>query len=436
MPDITGALIKNIRDQRLKDFYIGDEYIYPAYNGLSLLNISSGVCQLFGAPEFGYSSLSSDIIDHFTGDAQGRVKTVILILVDALGLYTFQRWLELEKAMVWNSLVEQGLLGALTSVVPSTTSSALTSLWTGRSTAEHGIAGYELWLKEYGLVANMILHSPISFTGSPGSSGSLSMAGFNPEEFLPYKTLGIHLEENGVKSYAFQHLGIARSGLSKMFLKGADVHPFVTAADMWINVRSLLETKKDERSFIWVYWGEVDYLSHRYGPSDERPYAEFSTFSTAFERFFLSRLSPEARENTLLILTSDHGQVETPFNPHFDLRSHPDFRRRLYILPTGENRMMYLFPRSGEREAVNEYLERTWPQQFDLFDPRQAVEGGLFGPGKQHPLLSDRLGDLAVTGKGNSFLWWAQKDNILLGRHGGLSPEEMLIPFLAVRLDS
>jgi hypothetical protein len=436
MPDSTNQLIENIRDHRLQNFFLGDEFVYPAYNGLSLLNVPSGICRWMGAPPLSASPLAPGILERFTGDDKGRFRRVVLVLVDALGLYSLRRWLEADKSLVWHSLIEDGMLAALTSIVPSTTSSALTSLWTGRSTAEHSIAGYEMWMKEYGLVANMILHSPISFTGSPGSAGSLSMAGFQPDTFLPYPTLGMHLAVHGIKSFAFQHLGIARSGLSKMFFKEVDVHPFRTAAEMWINLRTLLESQPEERMFVWVYWGEIDSLSHRYGPEDERPLAEFSTFSTAFEKFFLSRLSASARENTLFILCADHGQVETQPNPHYDLRSHPNLSRRLHILPTGENRMMYLFNRPGQGEAVREYLERTWPRQFSLFDPRQAVEAGLFGPGVPHPLLLDRLGDLAATGRSRAYLWWSQKDNLLVGRHGGLSPEEMLVPFLAVRLDS
>ena len=72
-------------------------------------------------------------------------------------------------APVWSRLAEQGKLAAITSLVPSTTTAALTSLWTGRSPAEHGIVGYELWLKEYGVVSNMILHTPISFGNDAGS---------------------------------------------------------------------------------------------------------------------------------------------------------------------------------------------------------------------------------------------------------------------------
>ena len=85
------------------------------------------------------------------------------MLVDALSLHRLQRWMSDGTAPVWSRLAEQGKLAALTSITPSTTSAALTSLWTGRSPAEHGVVGYELWLKEYGVVSNMILHSPISF---------------------------------------------------------------------------------------------------------------------------------------------------------------------------------------------------------------------------------------------------------------------------------
>jgi hypothetical protein len=58
----------------------------------------------------------------------------------------------------------------------------------------------------------------------------------------------------------------------------------------------------------------------------------------------------------------------------------------------------------------------------------------LFGPGEAHPRLYERLGDLILIPHRNAYLWWADKENILLGRHGGLHPDEMLVPFLAVRL--
>jgi hypothetical protein len=90
--------------------------------------------------------------------------------------------------------------------------------------------------------------------------------------------------------------------------------------------------------------------------------------------------------------------------------------------------------RPGQMEAVHETLLRTWPNQLNLLDPAYSAELGLFGPGEMHPHLLDRLGDLLVAWRGNAYLWWANKHNRLLGRHGGLHPEEMLVPLLAFRI--
>ena len=109
--------------------------------------------------------------------------------------------------------------------------------------------------------------------------------------------------------------------------------------------------------YAWVYWGELDHLSHIYGPDDERTVAEFASFSTAFERLFLSRLSPELRRDTLVILTADHGQINTQKYSNYDLNHHPEFTRRLHLQPTGENRMAYLYLRPGQYDGTDRLPE-------------------------------------------------------------------------------
>ena len=66
--------------------------------------------------------------------------------------------------------------------------------------------------------------------------------------------------------------------------------------------------------------------------------------------------------------------------------------------------------------------------------PLQALKAGLFGPGSEHPGLHDRIGDLILVARNNHYLWWDSKEDFMLGRHGGLHAEEMLVPFLGVRL--
>jgi predicted AlkP superfamily pyrophosphatase or phosphodiesterase len=429
MADLTDLVMPRIKANRLPGLDLGAEFIYPDYAGGSVLNIPSSICRIFEAPDFGAPPLHPEILSAIQGD----VRRVVFILVDALSLHRMRKWLAEGLAPVWKRLEQQGLLAPLTSIVPSTTASALTSLWTGRSTSEHGIAGYELWLKEFGIVANMITHQPMSYQTNFNATG-LESAGFRSDTFLPFPTLGTHLAKQGIRSYAFQHFSIASSGLSRMFFKDVKVHSVSTATNLWIDLRQLMESQPGVRLYAWVYWGEVDHLSHFNGPDDERPEAEFISFSQAFEHLFLNRLSAAARRDTLVVLTADHGQITTDPNPHYDLRNHPSLTRRLHIQPTGENRLAYLYIQPGQSEAVHEYLERTWHGQFLQIDPAYALSNGLFGPGRPHPRLPERLGDNIVVSRGQAYLWWADKENLLIGRHGGLSAEEMLVPFLAAKL--
>jgi hypothetical protein len=428
MPSARDDILERLRAHQIPGLDLGEGFLYPHYQGYSILNIPSTICKWLGLPGLGAAPLAEEIVPKL----DRSFPRVVLVLLDALGYQRFVRWLEQYPALaVWQSLTERGGLMPITSISPSTTSSALTSLWSGRSPSEHAITGYEMWMKEYGIVVNTIQHKPISYQGG---AGGLERAGFKPESFLGFPTLGEHLLLHGVKSYALQHHSIAASGLSRMLMKEVRIQMFHSAADLWVNLRQLLEGSRNERFFAWVYWSEVDTFGHFYSPDDERVAAEFVLFSQAMQQFFLERLSRGLRQDTLFILTADHGQLVTQPNAYYELRNHPTLTRRLHILPTGENRLAYFYIRPGQTEAVREYLDRAWPNQFAVVESAYAAESGLFGPGRRHPSLLDRLGDYLVVARNDAYLWWANKENELHGRHGGLHPEEMLVPFLTAVL--
>lgn len=427
MSDVTHQILPCIKAFQLPGLQLDTDFIHPDYQGGSILNLPPTICQSLGAEPLGAAPLPPEL----TVSTSTDIRRVILVLVDALSLHRLQRWMSDGTAPIWSRLTEQGKLTALTSITPSTTTAALTSLWTGRSPAEHGIVGYELWLKEYGIVSNMILHTPISFGNE---AGSLAKAGFIPEQFLDLPTLGTHLASYGVRSYALQHRSILHSGLSQMFFKDVNVHGFFTPAELWVNLRHLVEVNPNMRQYFWVYTGQIDHFSHFYHPDDERTAAEFEEFSREFEHHFLEKLSPALRKGTLVLLTADHGMIATQKSATYDLRNHPELSRLLHILPTGESRLMYLFIRPGQADKVRSYFDQTWPRQFTFLDPSEAVVKGLFGPGTLHPRLMDRLGDLIVAARNEAYLWWAEKENPLIGRHGGLSADEMIVPLLSVEL--
>jgi len=427
MSDITPEIVSRLKAYHLPGLELDGDFIHPDYLGSSILNLPYSICQWLDAEPLGVAPVRPEL----TANSSNSVRRVVRVPLDALALHRLQRWMSDGTAPVWANLAEQGRLAALTSIIPSTTSTTLTTLWTGRSPAEHGIVGYELWLKEYGVVSNMILHAPITFEND---IGSLVKAGFKPEQFLNLPTLGTHLASYGVRSYALQHRSIIRSGLSQMFLKDVDVHGYLTPAELWVNLRHLVEAHPNLRQYFWVYTGQIDHFSHFYHPDDERTAAEFSEFSRTFEQHFLNRLSPAVRKGTLILLTADHGMLATRKSAHYDLRNHPGLTHQLNILPTGEHRLMYLFIKLSQADQVRSYFEQTWPGQFSFLDPVEAVARGLFGPGTPHHFLFDRLGDLIVAARDEAYLWWAEKENPLIGQHGGLSPDEMIVPLLTVML--
>lgn len=421
-------LLTSLRAHRLPGLTLFDGAIHPNYGGQSILNVPSSVCQLLGVPPLAAPPLRPEILEPLGGS----FRSVVVILMDALAFHRLERWLAADDSLIWHRLLERGVLAPLTSITPSTTSAALTTLWTGSPPAGHGVMGYEMWLKEYGIVADMIQHRPASYHwGAPG----LHHAGFQPGLFLPTPSISTHLRAHGVTPHVFQHVSIVNSGLSQTFFGDAERHGITTPADTWVSVRELLDGAPHARHYVWAYWGAIDTFSHLKGPDDERVEAEFVAFSAAFERNFLGRLSPAARGNTAVILIADHGQRTTDRgNRRYNLANHPDFLSRLHIKPTGENRFTYLYIRPGQEQAVRDYIEAAWPGEFHLLDPAEALSGGLFGPGPRHPRVAERTGDLIAAARGDAYWWWSAEPDPLIGRHGGLTADEMIVPFLAARL--
>lgn len=431
---------KRIRDKcllGLSDLPEG-EFVMPNYDGLSIANIPATVAAMLGvnlpkgdawrSPPSGAPPLAEDL----WSDLAPGVRRVVLVVLDAVGYLAFQAALAEDEDLAFNRLIEAGRLVPLTSVFPSTTTAALSSVWTGRTPAEHGLLGYELYLREYGTVANMIYFSP------PRAKvlGVLLDWGLEPEKFLPVPGLAEVLAQHGVTTRALIHDAFVKSPLSRIHFRGAsEVHGFITSADMWVGLRHMLTQYRDERLFLAAYWGSVDAIAHLRGPASEAWAAEMRNLAYSLEREFLGLLTPADRQGTLLLITADHGQVHAPPQQATLLSQHPHLRDALLLPPTGESRAAYLYPRQGCTGDVRRYLEKHLGQRFVVLESAVALEAGLFGAGPPADRTPDRIGDLIALARGSNLWHWSEKEIKICGRHGGLTAGEMLVPFLAVRLD-
>lgn len=428
MTDMTSQILPLIQHHAINGLPLSKGMIAPYYAGLSLVNIPGTISRLLDAPEFGKPPLDDAILEKLGGSYE----KVILLLVDALGYHLLQSLMRSEQDLVWKKYVEQAVFSPLTSICPSTTASALTTLWTGEGVAAHGIIGYEMWAKEFSMIMNNILHAPVH---ARSDVGGLARSGFDPHDFLNMPLLGTHLKDHGVTSSAFMHSSISHSGLSVMQLEDVNLKPYVDEADLCISLADFVNSRGGIREYIYVYYSHVDTLMHRYSAEDERVALQFNAFSSLFEEAFLKKISKPVADNTLLILVADHGSMTTPKDPHFELSNHPELMDCLVMQPTCENRLAFLFIKPGRVEDVRNYFKNTWHEDFLLMDPDAALGGGVFGDKPFKAEARERLGDLIAVARGDAYLWWAPKPNPMAGRHGGLSEREMLVPFYALPLD-
>jgi hypothetical protein len=424
------AKIQAEREARYGSLKLPENFIAPNYGGRSIVNVPASIVRMFGG-QFSTAPLDPLII----GSLGSGVRRIVLVIADALGYDKFTQALDANPQNGFHSLLaDGGMLAPLTSVFPSTTTAALTALWTGYTPAEHGFMGYQLWLREYGVRAQMITFTPVA-TEKLGD-GQLLRAGFEPDKFLAVPSLPQTLADWDVPVYNLIERPYVKSVLSRVQIRGQrESRGFVSSSDLWFSLRALLERRPAEQALFVAYWSKVDTIAHVYGPSSGALPAEIDNFAYSFEREFLRRLSPAAREGTLFLLTADHGQIDTPPAEAIYLRDHPALRDSLLMGFTGDPRAAYLTVRSGEAGRVRDYLETHLGSELHVLDSQAALSAGLFGGGRFAPETPFRIGDLIALPRARQFLYDGDDVPHMQGRHGGLSPQEMLVPLLVSRLD-
>ena len=428
--DVTYKMISDWQKQAPLIEGLPDGLVSPGYDGTSLVNLSASICHWLGAP---LNSRPLEPVYH--QPLSDNYRHVLLIVCDGLGLSMLQNTLHRDGEMLGaaekEKLFEDAFLYPLTSVSPSTTANALTSLWTGSLPCEHGVVGYEVWLKEYGMITNMVRQTAASFGGD---WSGLSRAGFNPNTFLPVQSISAHLNKHQVRTHFYVDAAMIQSGLTIMHMPDAHLHPFSSLTDARLSLQTAMVQKDAKPTFSVVYWPLIDTLAHHYGPEDERVGLEIEGFLRHI--LFLMRFLKENQvKDTLILLTADHGLVPTPVSDHFDLAFQPEFVSTLAMMPSGESRLPYFYIRSGKEAQFTHLFEQIWGDDFVLYPSHDLVSAGLFGTGRVHAQLENRLGDYIAIPKGNSYLWWKPVGNPLAGRHGGLSPDEMLVPLIMWNLE-
>ncbi len=436
--NLAAQIERTIRHHRLSGLekLLPEEFILPNYDGYSITNLAATIAQMLDVE---LVNAAPPLPAELWADMASGVRRVVMVILDAVGYLHLQRIMaESKKNSAFRLLAQAGRFVPLTSVFPSTTVAALTTIWTGQTPIDHGFLGTKLLLGEQGLLANMLALGPAVHR----NPGAILEWGWDPEEFVTVPSLGQQLTANGVQTIAHTHLPFIGGGLTRIFLRGMEtVRGHVDFSDMWINLRHALSehAPSPDPLFVSGYWGGIDNTAHVYGPEAEFFQTAMRHLDRSLEEDFLTRLPAAAREGTLLIITADHGQTTTPPEQIVHLSDHPDLQRTLLIPPAAEPRAAYFYVRPGQTESLRAYVAEHLGGRFLLLETERVLNAGLFGPlnGTQPtPEIRARLGDALLLARDNSRLLVKKEPVPFHGHHGSLTPEEMLVPLLMVRLDA
>ena len=402
-------------ERALRDRHQRDGYLFPAYDGYCFGNVPDTVRTVLDAG--GRRALPSDVFE----GVDTAVDTVVLVLIDGFGLQAWKR--HRGRCDVLDRLTEEGTVTPLTSIYPSETAAAITTLETGRLPCEHGRIGWNVYEPETDTA-----FLPLGWEVKTGASEEY----VSEESITECESLYSKMSDAGIDCHRLQPFD---SG-------GGDVtHHTYDDLDSFGKRLSAVVAESDDAGYVYAYLPHVDHVSHAEG-TDSQAFGE--TVAAVCEQIsdWLAGIDDRAAEETLLLVTADHGHVNAAPDRNIDLSANStvmaNLRQHVNGTPVrmaGSPRNVHLHLQEGTvsetRRALADYDAR-------IFTRQEALDCDMFGDRPVTGRFRRRCGDLVVTHR-ELGMWFGdvEPDELsLVGMHGGLHPAEMLVPFAAARISA
>lgn len=379
----------------------------PDYQGNSLVNLMSSLGLAMGKQVNDYPVLTSLLPEEL---AQSR--NIVLFVIDGLG---YEYLLNSGK----DSILHRHLKSRITSVFPSTTASAITTFMTGQAPQQHGLTGWHTFLKELGCITAVLPFRPRG-GGSSFDSDSIDvhrLYGHTPMFDLIDRPAYVVAPEWIIHS----EYNVAHSGSA--LLRG-----YNTLSQCMQNIEQVIKSSEQSK-YIYAYWPDFDRFSHESGCNSTQVNSHFSELDEAFGTL----LNDIKGTNTTLIVTADHGFIDTEPARVIHLSDHPVIQESLVLPLCGEPRIAYCYVHPDKQQQFIDYVTSELAEYAELKTSKTLVEEGYFGKGQAHPQLYDRIGHYTLIMKENYVL----KDRLAgeapfahIGVHGGTSVQEMYVPLI------
>lgn len=322
--------------------------------------------------------------------------SVVLLVLDGLG------WNVIDSRRA--SLPTLGAMAgrSITSVLPSTTPTALTSISTGLPPAQHGIMAYRIYTGSGVLnVIRWAMHG--------GGKGP------DPLEFQPREAF------DGDPVPVVTRAQFAGTGFTQILYRGSTLHGYFSTSGLAAHCRKLIDS--GER-LVYAYYDGPDLVAHMHGMSDE-----FFTREVDFCDGLVADLVSMLPPSCAVVVTADHGHIE--FTERIELAD----LSPLVVAQAGESRFRYLHAQRGAASELAEACREAFSSHSWIFTREQLIDEGLFGPVAPSPEVRRRIGDVVLAAR--EPVGYVDPDNPgegkLISGHGSLAPDEMLVPLLAMR---
>jgi hypothetical protein len=420
-------LLERLRRERRRD-----GFTYPWYGSHSIAELVPTVQRVLGY-DSGRATFPEELWQRWRG-----VKRVVTLVVDGLA------WSHLAKyharGSAFERIVRLGDVHPITSVFPSTTPAALTTLHAGLTPQEHGLPEWTVFFEEIDAIIETL---PFRVLAS-GGRDTLLQAGGASEMLYDGPTAYQGLASAGIKSWVFNYFEYANSAYSRATQKGSTVVPYTNVCDLLGRVRKLLH--EEPAGYVFLYWGNIDGVMHTFGPHTPEHLAELDFFVEALERDLFSKLSKEDARDTLFVMTADHGHVNVEkeriiyLNRYLPLEAYYQRSKgsAQAIVPTGGPHDVFLFISPSRVDETLRFLTHELAGKAHVLRTDDAITQGLFGTGTPSPKLLRRVGNVLVLPRRGHHVWYEHSPTHpfkQLGCHGGLSEEEMVVPLALASLE-
>jgi hypothetical protein len=368
--------------------------VEPAYGSRSLADVVPAVGAAIGVkvrPDVAEGALDLP-----------EAPAYVVLLIDGLGARLLERYPD--EAPYLSSLMATQQPG--TAGVPTTTATSLSSFGTGLPPGAHGLVGFTSRIPGTDRLLNALFWDK----------------SVDPKQWQPHATAFTGLRLNGASVTVVNKREFRDSGLTVAAHRGAD---FVGADRVGERIAAAVAASRERPSLTYLYDGDLDWTGHRYGV-DSEPWLQQLVMVDAQAEQLREALPAEVR----LMVVADHGMVDSPSSHRVDVDRELDLRDGL-VLMGGEARFRHLYCRTGADATVAATWTELLGDRAEVLTRDEAMMRGWFGA--VEPAVLPRIGDVLVACRGDhavvSTVDFAY-ESTLVGLHGSLTEDEMLIPML------